>query len=80
MNIRKKIVNRFIIWPAAAAAILFSNTLSFAGIVAPYFYTWGEGNSSYAVQSLLQAKQKAGVSSLTLAFELSGGAVKFPMT
>ncbi|HEY1585179.1 MAG TPA: glycosyl hydrolase family 18 protein [Polyangia bacterium] len=40
---------------------------------APYFYTWGWGDSSYAFSSLMQMKQKGGPSAVTIAFVLSGG-------
>jgi len=40
---------------------------------APYFYTWGWGDSSYAFSSLVQMKQKGGPSAVTIAFVLSGG-------
>jgi hypothetical protein len=40
---------------------------------APYFYTWGWGDSSYAFSSLMQMKQQGGPSAVTIAFVLSGG-------
>jgi chitinase len=41
--------------------------------VAPYFYTWGYGNSAYKITSLMDAKTKIGLNSATLAFIISGG-------
>jgi hypothetical protein len=42
-------------------------------VVAPYFYTWGFGNSSYKFKTLMEAKQRAGMEGATLAFAVSGG-------
>jgi chitinase len=41
--------------------------------VAPYFYTWGWGSSSYAFKSLVEMKNAGGPSAVTLAFVLSNG-------
>lgn len=41
--------------------------------VAPYFYTWGWGNSSYPITGLVDMKSKAGQANVTLAFVLSNG-------
>jgi chitinase len=40
---------------------------------APYFYTWGWGDSSYPFTSLVDMKQKSGPGGITLAFVLSDG-------
>jgi chitinase len=40
---------------------------------APYFYTWGWGNSAYPFTSLADLKNKSGLSGVTLAFVLSNG-------
>lgn len=40
---------------------------------APYFYTWGWGNSAYPFTSLVDMKAKSGPSAATLAFVLSSG-------
>ena len=50
--------------PAVAAA---------AAEYAPYFYTWGWGNTAYPFTSLVDMKNKGGPSSATLAFVLSNG-------
>jgi chitinase len=41
--------------------------------VAPYFYTWGWGSSSYAFSSLADMKKQGGPAAVTLAFVLSNG-------
>lgn len=53
---------------------LFSQPNAFAIQVAPYFYMWAQGNPSYAVISLMDAKAKSGLSAATLAFEIGDGA------
>jgi chitinase len=40
---------------------------------APYFYTWGWGDSSYAFTSLVDLRKKAGTKAVTLAFVLGSG-------
>jgi chitinase len=40
---------------------------------APYFYTWGWGNSAYPFTSLVDLAGKSGLKSVTLAFVLSSG-------
>jgi chitinase len=40
---------------------------------APYFYTWGWGDNSYAFSSLAGMKAKGGPAAITIAFVLSGG-------
>jgi hypothetical protein len=40
---------------------------------APYFYTWGWGNTAYPFTGLADLKAKSGIASVTLAFVLSGG-------
>lgn len=47
--------------------------IAHAAMVAPYFYTWGEGNSAYKVTSLMDAKSKAGLKAVTLAFQIGTG-------
>jgi glycosyl hydrolase family 18 (putative chitinase) len=39
---------------------------------APYFYTWGWGDSSYGFSSLVQMRQQGGPAAVTLAFVLAG--------
>lgn len=41
--------------------------------VAPYFYTWGFGNGTYKVTSLVDARNKTGITGATLAFGVSTG-------
>src|SRR5947209_16751220 len=41
--------------------------------VAPYFYTWGWGSTSYAFKSLVDLKSQGGPDAVTLAFVLSNG-------
>lgn len=38
---------------------------------APYFYTWGWGNTAYSFTSLVDLKSQTGLLSVTLAFVLS---------
>ena len=40
---------------------------------APYFYSWGWGNSAYAFSGLADLKSKSGLSAVTIAFVLSNG-------
>lgn len=40
---------------------------------APYFYTWGWGNPAYPFTSLVDLRDKSGISGVTLAFVLSDG-------
>jgi chitinase len=40
---------------------------------APYFYTWGWGNTAYPFTSLVELHRKTGLRAVTLAFVLSGG-------
>ncbi|WP_431262536.1 chitinase [Roseateles chitinivorans] len=59
---------------ALAAALLAAGSQAQAGtIVAPYFFTWGFGSGSYNIKTLSEAKSKAGIDAVTLAFGVSGG-------
>lgn len=44
--------------------------------LAPYFYTWGWGNSAYPFTSLVDLRAKSGLGQVTLAFVLADGACK----
>jgi chitinase len=41
--------------------------------LAPYFYSWGWGNSAYPFTSLVDLKAKSGLSQVTIAFVLASG-------
>lgn len=43
---------------------------------APYFYSWGWGNTAYPFTGLADLKAKSGVSAVTIAFVLSSGGCK----
>jgi chitinase len=58
---------------AVGAALLAGAASAGATQLAPYFYTWGYGNSSYAVTSLMDARNKMGLDAATLAFVVSAG-------
>ncbi|WP_051711281.1 carbohydrate-binding protein [Andreprevotia chitinilytica] len=52
---------------------LLGQSSAIATEAAPYFFTWGYGNSAYKFTSLMDAKSKAGLDAVTLAFIISGG-------
>jgi chitinase len=56
----------------AGAALTAAALTAHATELAPYFYTWAFGSSSYALNSLAQA-QAAGINGVTLAFGTSNG-------
>lgn len=58
---------------AAGSCLLSASTLAGAAQLAPYFYTWGYGNTSYAVTSLMDARGKMGLGAATLAFVVDAG-------
>nr|BAA06605.1 Chitinase II precursor [Aeromonas sp. 10S-24] len=57
---------------ALALAMGLASVGSLATEAAPYFFTWGYGESSYKFTSLVDAKQKAGLDAATLAFIITG--------
>ncbi|KAF0812479.1 putative bifunctional chitinase/lysozyme [Andreprevotia sp. IGB-42] len=57
---------------AVALAMGFASIGAMATEAAPYFFTWGYGESSYKFTSLVDAKQKAGLDAATLAFIITG--------
>jgi chitinase len=58
---------------AVGTALLASASAGAATQLAPYFYTWGYGNTTYAVTSLMDARGKMGLNAATLAFVVSAG-------
>lgn len=58
---------------ALGAALLATSVTAGAAQLAPYFYTWGVGNPTYAVTSLMDARAKMGLQAATLAFVVSSG-------
>ncbi|MDB5815569.1 MAG: Chitinase [Rhodocyclales bacterium] len=56
-----------------ATTVLCASTATLATTVAPYFFTWSFGSTAYKVKGLMDAKAKAGVTAMTLAFGVSGG-------
>lgn len=54
-------------------ALVGSAASAGAAQLAPYFYTWGYGNTTYAVSSLMDARGKMGLNAATLAFVVSNG-------
>ncbi|MEO5969238.1 MAG: carbohydrate-binding protein [Bdellovibrionia bacterium] len=70
----KKRINKFYShFNLVTVASLFFMNAGYSTEVAPYFYTWAQGNPVYAVQSLTDARQKANLDAVTLAFEVSAG-------
>lgn len=59
--------------PAASTAAPSTNAATATTEYAPYFYTWGWGNSAYPFTSLADLHKKTGLRAVTLAFVLSGG-------
>jgi hypothetical protein len=58
----------------ALAVGMGASSLACAGtIVAPYFFTWGFGSGAYKFKNLSEAKSRAGMDAMTLAFAVSGG-------
>jgi chitinase len=55
-----------------------STTTAPATEYAPYFYTWGFGNSAYAFQSLTDMQKKTGTNGATLAFVLAASGACTP--
>ena len=65
---------RFKLKALALAVGMGASSLACAGtIVAPYFFTWGFGSTAYKFKNLMEAKQRAGMDGMTLAFAVSGG-------
>jgi len=58
---------------AVGTALLAGATSARATQLAPYFYTWGYGNTTYAVTGLMDARNKMGLDAATLAFVVSAG-------
>ncbi|MDB5801223.1 MAG: Chitinase [Rhodocyclales bacterium] len=58
---------------ALAITALSTSLAASAVTVAPYFFAWSFGSTSYKVTSLMDAHNKAGVNAMTLAFGISGG-------
>ena len=58
---------------AVGVALLAGAASAGAAQLAPYFYTWGYGNTSYAITSLMDARSKMGLNAATLAFVVSAG-------
>lgn len=68
-----KIVRSNYLSLSAGVALLASAASAGAAQLAPYFYTWGYGNTTYAVTSLMDARTKMGLNAATLAFVVSAG-------
>lgn len=74
-NTLKKTLSRFsfVLRASVVATTLATAVNAHATDVAPYFYTWGFGNSTYKVTSLVDGRNKAGMTQATLAFGVSNG-------
>jgi hypothetical protein len=74
-NTLKKTLSRFsfALRASVIVATLATALPGHATDVAPYFYTWGFGNSTYKVTSLVDARNKTGITAATLAFGVSTG-------
>ncbi|TDR42018.1 carbohydrate binding protein [Tahibacter aquaticus] len=68
-----KILRSTVLRSTIGIALLASAASAGATQLAPYFYTWGYGNTTYAVSSLMDARNKMGLNGATLAFVVSAG-------
>ncbi|MDC8015888.1 glycosyl hydrolase family 18 protein [Tahibacter soli] len=68
-----KTVRSTLLRTTLGVALLAGAASAGAAQLAPYFYTWGYGNTTYAVTSLVDARNKMGLNAATLAFVVSAG-------
>ncbi|HVJ61705.1 MAG TPA: hypothetical protein VM555_03235, partial [Tahibacter sp.] len=68
-----KTVRSTLLRTTLGVALLAGAASAGAAQLAPYFYTWGYGNTTYAVTSLMDARNKMGLNAATLAFVVSAG-------